>query len=681
MKSVTIIGHAGDREGVMARLHQLGVMQLADVNGELASGAGEGPPGPGTSPGTATSGSGGNAAAARAKVSVQAQHKLAEADRRLGELTICLNYFSRWAPIQKGLVESFLAARDDVAPEAWEQAGKFDATPIVRACQQGEARLGEIRARETELANLMKELQPLAAMSLDLGALQDTEQVAVFFGQGQEHKVTALAQALASAGALHHVARLGSIGRQVYFAVFHFKNDPSVAELLRTSGVEAATMPVSGTTAAAAIRDAEGELAALAAERSRIADEGRELAKHRMQLYAVYDRWLLARQRFEAQALLGETESTFVVRGWCPADVAEHIEHALSAGGAAVAVEARDPRQDEQPPVLLANRKGSAPFEIVTNIYGWPSYREVDPTPVLAPFFALFFALALTDAGYGILMVAYCWWMMRKPRTPKGSHKFFRLMLIGGALTIVTGALTGGWFGNALDFLPEQAGFVTRLKDAMLLLDPVKNPMPFMAMSLVLGLLHLMTGIGVKAYMAVRQGRVLDAVLDQGLWLILLPSLGLAAAGSIVGDGVAQAGRFASLAAVAGLLLTQGRAAPSIVGKAFGGLYSLYGLIGYLSDTLSYTRLFALGLATASLGMAINQIALMLRPVPFVGLFLTLAIMAAGHMISLLINAFGAFIHSGRLQFVEFFTKFFEGGGKAFKPFAERPRFTQVTQD
>jgi len=684
MKSVTIIGHAGDRESVVARLHQSGVMQLADVNGHTGGDHEDQSVAATltTEAATGASGTGGNGAAfARSRARAESQTKLAETDRRIGELTTCLNYLMRWDPIQKGLIESFLAAREEVDPAAWRAAAQYDAQPVVQASQRGEARLAEIRTRENELGNLLKELLPLAAMSLDLGALHDTEQVAVFFGQAQESRLAALETALAAKGCLHHISRLGAVGKQVFFVALYFKNDVAAADVIRTAGVEAASLPVTNMSAGDAILAAQSELAELARERDEIAAQGRELAKERLQIYALYDHLLLERQRYEAQAMLGETQSTFVIRGWCPAAVADKLEAALGEDGAAVAVQTRDPRPGEQPPVLLDNRKSSAPFEIVTNIYGWPSYREVDPTPVLAPFFALFFALALTDAGYGILMVAYCWWMMRRKSTPKASHKFFRLMLIGGAVTIVTGALTGGWFGNALDFVPSSLGFLTKAKNVLLMLDPIEQPMVFMMMSLVLGLLHLMTGIGVKMHMTIKQGRVIDGVLDQGLWLILLPSLGLMAAGSALGPGVATAGKYAALAAAAGLVLTQGRAAPNIVGKVFGGLYSLYGLIGYLSDTLSYTRLFALGLATASLGMAINQIALMVRPVPFVGVFLTLGIMAGGHLISLLINAFGAFIHSGRLQFVEFFTKFFEGGGKAFKPFAERPRFTQVTED
>ena len=653
MKAVTIIGHASDRERIVARRHHLGVMQLTDVNG-------------GTGAGT---GGGGDGA------------ELAETERRLSELTASLNYLIRWDPVQKGLVESFLAAREQVDPATWRQAADLDAAPIIKACQQGEIRLGEIRTRENELQELLRDLAPLAAMSLDLGAMQDTEQVAVFFGQGQEGSVADLDAALTAKGLIYHLTRLGVSGRRVYFVVLYFRDDQAAHDLVRTAGVESAALPVGGATAAEAARAAEAELAELAAEREQLAAAGRSLAKERLRLYALYDHLLLAKQRGDARALLGATESTFVVNGWCPAEVCVRLEEALGEDGAAVAVEARDPRPDEQPPVRLDNRRGAAPFEIVTNIYGWPSYREVDPTPVLAPFFALFFALALTDAGYGILMVAYCWWMIRRPTTPKPSHKFFRLMLKGGAVTIFTGALTGGWFGNSLDFLPASLGFLTTIKDTILLLDPIKQPMVFLMMSLVLGLLHLMTGIAVKMYMGIRAGRPVDAVVDQGLWLILLPALGLMAAGGALGSAWATAGRYAAIAAAAGLVLTQGRAAPNIIGKVFGGLYSLYGLIGYLSDTLSYTRLFALGLATASLGMAINQIALMVRPVPLIGLVLTLGIMAVGHLVSLLINAFGAFIHSGRLQFVEFFTKFFEGGGKAFKPFAERPRYTQVTQD
>ncbi len=664
MKFVTIVGHAGLREEVLAAVHKLGSMELKDTNGSLSGDeAGDG------------------AAAARLRLGQTVQADLARIDRRLAEVNTCLSYIQRYSPIQKGLVESFLAAREGVDPQTWQAAGEYDYSGVLATCQRGETRLGEIRSRESELAARLKELEPLVQLTLDIGALEGTPRVAAFFGQAGVQRVDALARALAAAESPNHLHRLGAVGRQEYLIVLYFRDSAEVGDILRASGIEPASVPVSSSTATAAADAARAELAALAAESAAIPEAGRGLASQRLMLYAVYDRLLLERQRVEAKALLGETARTFFITGWCPATRVAAVQQTLSRFEDSIAIEVRDPLPEEQPPVTLDNRKLSAPFEIVTNIYGWPSYREVDPTPVLAPFFALFFALALTDAGYGLVMAAYCYWMMRRASTPKHAHKFFRLIAIGGLVTVVIGALTGGWFGNALDYLPGWLAPVVRLKNSIMWFDPIKSPTLLMIISLVLGVIHLMAGIGVKMYRNIKDGHTVDALMDQGLWLVLLPSLGLMGAGSALGPGVAQGAKYAAMAAAAGLVLTQGRGAKNIVAKVFGGVYSLYGLIGYLSDTLSYTRLLALGLATGSLGMAINQIAMLVRPVPFVGIILMLLIMAIGHGVSLLINVFGAFIHSGRLQFVEFFTKFFEGGGKAFRPFAERPRYTEVTPD
>jgi len=699
MKSVTIVGHEPLRREVLSRLHSVGVLQLTDVNGYLdrfehdqptqagdhaspagtdAQGGGQDGQGPVDAKSRSEA-----AAAVRLRIRQEMAARLSDLDRRLGEVTTCLTYVQRYDPLQKGLVESFLAGKEGISPDVWQQAEGYDYSQVFEQCQNGEARLNEIRSRELELGARLKELQPLAGLGLDMAALDGTATVAVFFGQTSEARLAALEAALAGSGATFHLEHLGAIGRQLYLAILYMRDEAAVPDILRASGLEAASVPATGTTAQAAVAAAESELAALAAEREAIAAAGKELAAFRPLLWATYDHLLLERQQQEAQSLIGQTDRTFVVQGWCPDQLVPHLEKVLEAYATSTAYTIRDPERGDEPPVILDNGKATAPFEIVTNIYGWPSYREVDPTPVLAPFFALFFALALTDAGYGILMMAYCIWMMRRQSTPKSAHKFFRLLAYGGGITTVVGALTGGWFGNALDFLPAYMGWLVNAKNAIIIFDPVTEPMTLMFLSLGLGIIHLLCGIGVKMYRNIRDGNTKDALIDQGLWLLLLPGIVVfAVAGAAgLGDGVANAGRYVAIAAAIGLVLTQGRASRNIVARLGGGLYSLYGLVGYLSDTLSYTRLLALGLATASLGMAINQIAMMVRPVPVVGIILMLMVMAFGHGLSLLINVFGAFIHSARLQFVEFFTKFFEGGGKPFKPFAERPRYTQVEAD
>jgi len=664
MKAVTVVGHAELRGRALEVLHAFGSIQLH------AADAGTGAPG---TPEEQEAGTGRQQAPGPGA-------DLTDVERRLSELSSCLAYIDRYDPVQKGLVESFLAAREEIDAETWDQAKMYDIAGVVSACHRAEARLAEIRSREAELGVRRRELQPLADIALNLDDLDGTATTSVFFGQGSPPSVERLAGELASSGGVFHLEHLGSIGRQRYFLVIYPKDDQLSAGAVRSGGIEPVSVPAAAGTALEGLAAVEAELAGLEAERQQLASQGTELAQKRIWLQACYDHLLLEKQRLEAAEMLGATERTFVVRGWCPESRIPGLEARLRELGDAVAIEARDPRPDEKPPVVLNNRPLAAPFEIVTNIFGWPSYHEVDPTPVLAPFFAVFFALALTDAGYGLVMLAYCLWMISRPATPKHSYKFFRLMAYASTVTIVVGALTGGWFGNALDFLPGYVGFIRRAKDSIVLFDPVKQPITLMVLSLGLGIVHLMVGVGVKMYRNIRDGNVADALMDQGLWLLLIPSLVVFAAAGAMGlpPALGRAAQYVAMAAALGLVLTQGRANRNIVARLGGGLYSLYGLIGYLSDTLSYTRLLALGLATASLGMAINQIALMVRPVPFVGILLMLVIMAFGHGLSLLINVFGAFIHSGRLQFVEFFSKFFEGGGKAFKPFAERPRFTQL---
>lgn len=686
MKAVTIIGDAELRDPVVEILHALGAVQLAASGDEDRPAEGDDHPADGDRP-SAEDGDrpsaedDDRAAEDHPPAQVSSWEQVSRLERRLSELSACLAYMNRYDPVVKGLVESFLAGREEIDPETWDRARHYDVDHIVAACAEAEARLPEIRAKEAELAARRREIEPLAEIALNLKDLEGTETTSVFFGRGSRLAIGRLEAQLAASGGLYHLQPLGEVGRQQYFMVVYPKDDASAANAIRAAGIEPASVPEAGGTALECLAQIEAEITALEEEKQRLAADGAELAKERKLVQAAYDHLLLQKQRVEGLSFLGRTERTFVVRGWCPAEKVSAVQSKLEELDGPIATEFRDPRADDKPPVILKNKPLAAPFQIVTNIFGWPSYSEVDPTPVLAPFFALFFALALTDAGYGLIMMAYCLWMIKRPTTPRHAHGFFRLLAYGGAVTVVVGAMTGGWFGDSLDYLPAYAGFIKRAKDAVFLFDPVRDPMTLMVLSLGLGIVHLLVGVGVKMYRNILEGRTADALMDQGLWILFIPSLVVFGTADMAGlpPAVGEGAKYVALAAAAGLVLTQGRASKNIIARLGGGLYSLYGLVGYLSDTLSYTRLLALGLATASLGMAINQIAMMVRPVPFIGIVLMLAIMAFGHGLSLLINIFGAFIHSGRLQFVEFFSKFFDGGGKPFRPFAERPKFTQLT--
>jgi V/A-type H+-transporting ATPase subunit I len=325
-------------------------------------------------------------------------------------------------------------------------------------------------------------------------------------------------------------------------------------------------------------------------------------------------------------------------------------------------------------PVELKNPMWLKPFESVTNLYGTPKPTDIDPTPLLAPFFALFFGLCLTDAGYGLVLAVVMGLYLLKTRQSIEEGKLWWLLFVGGILTFFISIPFGGWFG----LLPDQApAWLTETRTDGLLwfkgqiwnLGETKGIAFFQNLSLVLGLFHLSFGIFLAGFCKWRAGQKAAAFWIDWTSLILFAAI---ASYFFVAPEQQQNALYAIYASLVLLLW----------GKGYGNpWYSrfLYGLIGFfflatgmLGNTLSYLRLLALGLVTGALALAVNLVAQQIGALfpPVIGLPIAITIYVVGHTANVALNTLGAFIHSGRLQFVEFFGNFFEGGGKKFSPFS-----------
>lgn len=318
----------------------------------------------------------------------------------------------------------------------------------------------------------------------------------------------------------------------------------------------------------------------------------------------------------------------------------------------------------EEVPIKLRNAGFAGAFEGIVEMYSLPLYREVDPTPILSVFYFLFFGMMLSDAGYGIVMVIASAIALKMAKDEE-KKKNFKLFFYAGISTIIWGAIYGGWFG---DLFPTYFGIKIPY-----LLEPASNITQVFIMSLAFGIVHIFIGLGIKAYILIRDKHFKDAVYDVFTWyLTLIGSILL-----LVGVGK-TAGKYMLIVGLIGLLLTQGRSAPSLGGKIGGGIYGVYGITGYLGDVVSYSRLLALGLATGFIANALNLI-VSLVPKPLV--YVLAPIMFIGlHLFNLLINALGSYVHAARLQYLEFFSKFYEGGGKKFTPYKPSEEYVKITK-
>ena len=379
----------------------------------------------------------------------------------------------------------------------------------------------------------------------------------------------------------------------------------------------------------------------------------------------------LDKERIRAKLL--KTRKTFFIEGWVPERCVSDVSAILDENGCYYTF--REPLEDEEVPVLMENRSMVVPFEAVTEMYSLPAYRGFDPTSIFALFYAVFFGMMLSDAGYGILMTVGCWAALRKFDLEGMTYKMVKLLFYCGISTTVWGALFGGWFGDIVPvftrtFLEKEVAV------SPLWFNPLDDPMKLLILSLALGVIHLFIGMGIKAYMQIREGHWFDAVCDEGFWYVTILGLIAWLGGGTINEALPEIGMYMSIAGGAGLLLTGGRHNKGF-GKITGGLSNIYNITSYMSDILSYARLLALGLATGVIAQVVNTMGTLFGG-GITGLIALTVIFLFGHTLNLAINALGAFIHASRLQYVEFFGKFYEDGGEPFDPFRRKTKYIKL---
>ena len=397
----------------------------------------------------------------------------------------------------------------------------------------------------------------------------------------------------------------------------------------------------------------EAALAALESERREIERRVERFGGNRETLLEASDRAAILLRREEAKSRLVETDKVFLLEGWLPADRCTALEKALEPF--TCAVETREPAEDEYPqvPVQLRNNKLTRPLNMVTEMYSLPAYGTLDPNPLMAPFFILFYGIMMADMGYGILMMIASVIIGKKYR-PKGtSGELFSLLGLCGLSTFIVGAMTGGFFG---DFLTQLVAIVSPGTVFALpkLFDPLDDLTMILIGSMALGLVQIITGMAISLIEKCKRKKFLDAFFEEITWWIVF--LGIALAVLKKGTAVLYLG--------CALVLL----GPIVQGKGWGKLTGIFGSIynhvtGYFGDILSYTRLMALMLAGSVIAQVFNMLAAM--PGNVVA-FLIISML--GNAMNFGLNLLGCYVHDLRLQCLEFFNKFYVDGGKPFRP-------------
>lgn len=513
----------------------------------------------------------------------------------------------------------------------------------------------------------------------------NTEQTTTWIGKIPRVAKSELMKALAGESNLIDLALLGETKLHVFVRVTTLNEMVEAAEAkLQSAGFEAIDLAAElegfeGHTPSQIRYELEKKAKNLEKTITDLEAKATKLAGHVEDLKILADSQLAQKEKNDAQGKMFLSEKTFSFEAWIMSSaLADFQDWSQKAFAKEVVAETIELEEGEEPPVLMSNKFGVASFEPITEMYGLPRVSEFDPTPLLAPFFLVFFGLCLSDVGYGAILTGIALFFLVLGKFSSGAKTTLRLLLYCGLAAMVGGVLLGGYFG----LTPAQMPFLTDPATGLFygqILTPTEGsgPITFLMISLMLGVIHLFFGMLINFAQQLKNKDYEGAFLDTAVWMFMLGSLGAFALSGQLGLD-AETTKYTAIGAAILLVLTQGRAQKNWLLKPVFGLLGLYNITNYLSDLLSYSRIMALGLATGVVGFAMNLTAGIfadMMPHPVLGVLIAVFVVLLGHFLNFSLSLLGAFIHSGRLQFIEFFGKFYEGGGTKFVPFVRQSKY------
>ncbi|PKQ37696.1 MAG: hypothetical protein CVT59_06555 [Actinobacteria bacterium HGW-Actinobacteria-1] len=604
---------------------------------------------------------------------------------------------------------------------------------LYRECVDLSDRLASMARQRLRLAKLIEDLEPWRDLHLQISGWKGTENVVLFTGTVPANEGPAIRQRLRDDVAEVSVEELGAVGsRAAWVVMAHRDRLDEVRATLNLTNFAEVAFPELSDYPAEEIALARAEIEHIDEERERLLERANALsAEQYHRSVSLAESLGSARDVVAVRDQFGATERTVLIEGWVPEKKRPALEEALGSFDGLVDFTFRDAGPDDRPPVELENPRWLKPLETLTDLYGRPQYVEMDPTPLIAPFFLLFFGICIGDVGYGLMLITGAYLIKNRLDVAPGVKRFMDLLMMGGVSSMIIGVLTGSYFAIDQAQLPA---FLRSLS----LINPMEDLTTFLVIMVVLGVVQVFFGVLVAAYDAAKRGDASSAVNDQISTIVLaialavaftvpvasLPAIvlglgvvmlmkGHALEAALSGDdmpGWERAAGGAWIALLCGWLLSVAFHGPSIIGwvllggsvvglfaskgvrrsivALLGGAYAVYGMTGFLSDILSYSRLAALGLSGMLVGSVFNLLAGLVWSgsaglfakggFSLVGGVLVIVfaslIFVVGHVFNVVINLLGAFVHPARLQFVEFFSKFYEGGGRNYSPFGYRTK-------
>lgn len=608
--------------------------------------------------------------------------ELAETERKLAVIGEALPILAKYATRKKGFARGVLRANR----AAFVRDGRADAAmETAKQALDGKERLRAIETEQGQLRDLTEAVAPWLAFDQPLNELETAKTVTV---------LGAFPPAVVPAEAEAALADASMIGEPIlqeksgtYFAVTYLKSEEAEANRILTGFgfLKTELQSPEGTAVQIAERAAE-RIASLREEFLQTEEALRDLAEKKGDVEILSDIEETNRTTAKLKQKLAQTEHCAILDGWVPASMASKVGEALEAYECAFELE--DPAPEDEPPILLRNNRFAVNFEWVIGMYSYPKYGTFDPTFIMSIFYFIIFGLMFADFGYGLLLSVLCFVGVKVLKPRLGLKRMLMMFGFCGISSAIMGAIFGGWFGDLPTALMTNIFHVSvdtsagHFFSSGLWFNPLDDPMTFLVVSLAVGAIHIIAGMAIKFVVLCKEGNAMEAICTILPYWVLFAGLGLLVL-NLVAPGKIPSGVAAgvSIAGAALILLLNGYGQKNPfqwIIKGFGGLY---GLINYGSDLLSYSRILALGMVAGVIAKVINMITALGTVAPPIGFLFMLIILIVGHGLNIGINILGTFVHAARLQYIEFFGKFYEDGGDPFVPALPTEEYSEDTKE